>query len=530
MLYSKYYLNIGRATDLKNRKERLIYRIFEILPGFFIWTTLILMVFLSWRKPYWAAVFIIIFCSYWILRTTHFTVHLVAAYRKMKQNLLINWIEKLDNLKKFSQGVKVKSWKEIYHLVILPMYKEGEEVIRGTMEALINSDYPKDKIIVVLAVEERAGESAKETANRMEREYGERFFRFLVTHHPANISGEIIGKGSNETWAGKEAKNKIIDVEKIPYENIVVSCLDIDTQVYPGYFSCLTYHYLTCENPLRSSFQPVPLYLNNFWDAPFFSRLVSALNVFWQMMQQQRPEKVITYSSHAMSFKALEEMDFWQTNVVSEDAGIFWKSFLFYDGDYRVVPIHYLISMDANVGPTLVQTVKNVYLQQRRWASGSEGIPYLLFGLLKNRKIPFKKGFAYAFLIIEGFWAWATNAILILCLGWLPLALSQDGFSKSMLAYNLPFITRNLMTIAMLGLLVCIIINTFLVPRPKNFNWLRKVSIIAQWLFFPFALIIFGSFPAIDAQTRLMLGKYLGFWPTPKFRSKLASKFKNNKI
>jgi cellulose synthase/poly-beta-1,6-N-acetylglucosamine synthase-like glycosyltransferase len=513
----KYYVNIGRASDLPNPKERRLYRFLEMLPGFLVWLTLILMILLSWLKPFWAAFFIIIFCTYWLFRTTHFTIHLVAAYSKMKTNQKVNWLEKLNELKTESCQLKI-NWQDIYHLVILPMYKESYEVVKDTMEALANCDYPKDKLIVVLGIEQRAGDFAKDLSARIEKEYKDEFFKFLLTCHPSNLSGEIAGKGSNETWMGKEAKTKVIDPEKIPYENIIVSCFDIDTQVFYQYFSCLTYHYLTCEKPLRSSFQPIPLYLNNFWEAPFFSRLVSAMNVFWQMMQQQRPEKVITYSSHSMPFFALAEMDFWQKNVVSEDAGIFWKAFLFYDGDYRVIPIHYPITMDAVVAPTFWRTVKNQYKQQRRWASGSEGIPYLLFGWLKNKKIPFSKGFSYAFLIMEGFWAWGTNAILILCLGWLPLMLGQGNFSSTVLAYNLPFITRNLMTLAMVGLFVCVIINTFLTPKPKNFNLSKKISVIVQWIFFPVGLIIFGSFPSIDAQTRLMLGKYMGFWVTEKSR------------
>ena len=516
----KYYIKIGRAGELKKSKERIIYRLLEMLPGFLIWLTFAAMLFFSWQRPVWAAVFIIAFSLYFFLKTIHFTIHLTAAYKKMRENIETDWREKLDKISKIPSQIKAKSWKEIYHLVVLPMYKEEYEIVKNTMDAILNSDYQKERIIVVLGIEERAGQSARTTAERIQREYGKFFFRFLITLHPAKLPGEISGKGSNETWAGREVKNKIIDVEKIPYQNIIVSCFDIDTRVYPKYFLCLTYYYLVAKNPLRASFQPIPLYLNNLWDVPFFSRLVSSMNVFWQMMQQQRPEKEITYSSHAMGFFPLAEMDFWQTNVVSEDAGIFWKAFLFYDGDYKVVPLHYPVTMDAVSSRNFLKTALNQYRQQRRWAWGSEGIPYMLFGCLKNKNISLKKKLSYSFLIIEGFWAWATNAILLFCLGWLPLIFNEENFSfsSSLLAHNLPYITRNLMTLAMAGLFACIVINTLLITRLEKLSWRQKIFLTAQWLFFPFGLIIFGSFPAIDAQTRLMLAKYMGFWTTPKLR------------
>jgi cellulose synthase/poly-beta-1,6-N-acetylglucosamine synthase-like glycosyltransferase len=236
------------------------------------------------------------------------------------------------------------------------------------------------------------------------------------------------------------------------------------------------------------------------------------------MTLQQRPEKLITFSSHAMPFLALAEMDFWQSNVVSEDAGIFWKSFLFYDGDYRVVPIHYPISMDACVASDFWKTAVNQYRQQRRWASGSEGVPYLIFGCLKNKKIPFGRKLTYSLLIIEGFWAWATNAILILCLGWLPLIIGRGSFNTTLMAYKLPYITQNLMMLSMIGMFVCIVINTLLTPRPKDLGFWKKTSIVTQWIFFPIGMIVLGAFPSIEAQTRLMLGKYIGFWVTEKVR------------
>ncbi len=518
-LSNKYYLSAGRASDLKNRKERIVYRIFEMIPGGLVWLTLLGMVLLSWILPVFAAFFIIAFCSFWLLRVIHFTIHLVAAYKKMKESLKIDWLDKLNQLLPGDFQAGVKTWKDVYHLVVLPMYKEDSRIVRETFRALLSSKYPKEKMIVVLTTEERGGEEVKNVAESITREFGDKFYKFLVTVHPKGIPGEIPGKGSNETWAAKQAKEKIIDVLGIPYENIIVSCFDIDTQVFPQYFSCLTYYYLTSKDPIHCSYQPIPLYLNNLWESPFFSRVVSSCNVFWQMMQQQRPEKIVTYSSHSMSFGALVEMNFWQVNVISEDAGIFWKSFLFYDGNYRIVPLHYPISMDSCAASNLWQTVVNQYKQQRRWAWGSEGIPYLLFGCLKNKQISFKKKFSYLFLLIEAFWAWGTNAILLLCLGWLPLFLGGEEFNTTVLAYNLPQITQSLMTVALIGIFTCVVISTLLLtPRPKQYSRWKRLSMIFQWIFFPITFIVFGAIPAIEAQTRLMLGKYMSFWVTEKVR------------
>jgi len=208
--------HIGRASDLEGSDRRL-YRFFEILPGALAWLTIGLVVLFSWLKPHWIAFFIIAFDFYWIVKTAFLSAHLRVNWKKMKQNLKTDWEEKLNNLK----------WEHIWQMVVLPFYKEDYEVVKSTVEALASADYPKDKMIVVLAREERVIGS-KEIAEEIEKEYGSRFYKFLITSHPDGQEGEIRGKGSNETWAGQRVKNYIIDPAGIPYEKIVVSVFDID--------------------------------------------------------------------------------------------------------------------------------------------------------------------------------------------------------------------------------------------------------------------------------------------------------------
>ena len=257
----------------------------------------------------------------------------------------------------------------------------------------------------------------------------------------------------------------------------MVSSFDIDTQVYPQYFLCLTYNFLTAESPHRVSYQPVPLFNNNVWSSPALSRVVATSGTFWQMMQQERPERLSTFSSHSMSFKMLNDVGFWQKNIVSEDSRIFWNAVLFYDGDYEVLPLAYPLSMDANVGLNFWQTARHVYKQQRRWTWGVENVPYLLFGFVKNKKIKFAKKIRFALTQLEGFWGLATNPILIFLLGWLPVLVGGDEFNAMLLSYSLPRITRTLMTIAMLGLISSAIISTSLLPkRPEGVKKSKNLS------------------------------------------------------
>ncbi|HEY4497816.1 MAG TPA: glycosyltransferase family 2 protein [Candidatus Paceibacterota bacterium] len=504
----KPYLHSAHATDLTGR-DYILYRALEIVPGAISWATLGGMVLASYAVPTAAAFFIIIFDIYWLVKTIFLSFHLRANMARMRSHLDTDWQALLGRMR----------WEHLWQLVLLPMSKESYTVVHDSVASLTQCSWPKDRMVVVLSYEERFGEHGKEIARRMYEEFQNEFPHLYITEHPAGLPSEMPGKGSNESWAANCARTTFIDPRAIPYHDILVSSLDIDTRVPSNYFEVVSWHFLTARDSLHTSYQPVPVYNNNIWEASALSRVVATSGTFWQMMQQERPERLTTFSSHSMSFKALADLGYWQKNMVSEDSRIFWNALLYYDGNYTSTPLSYPVYMDANIGGSFWETVKNVYRQQRRWAWGAENFPYVAFGFLNNKQIPLRTKLYYMFNLLEGYWSWATNALLIFALGWLPLMLGGREFNELVLAYNLPYVTRTIMTFAMVGLVTSAIMSLRLLPpRPSGYPRRRFISMVLQWILVPFTIIIFGAIPALDAQTRLMLGKYMGFWITPKPR------------
>ncbi|MDO8655410.1 MAG: glycosyltransferase family 2 protein [bacterium] len=509
------YLQAGTALDIQNAGERRLYRFFEMVPGLLSWGTLFGAIIASWLFPVPTAFFIMAFVVYWTARSIYFAFHLRSGYRKMRISEKEDWLNKLEQL---------PNQRDLYHLVIVPTYLEPYEIVRESILSFASSAYPSDRFIVVLAIEERGGAAELQKAVLIQEEFGHSFFRFIVTRHPASLPGEIAGKGANEAWAARKAKEEVIDPLRLPYEQIVVSSFDADTAVPNQFFACLAFHYLTCKNPTRTSFQPIPLFLNNIWQASPLSRIFSFSATFWMTINQERPEKLITFSSHSMSFRALADVGYRLCNVVSDDSRIFWQCLLRYDGEYRVQPIFYPVYMDAITAPSFLRTLGAMYRQQRRWAYGASEIPYVLFGFWKNRKIPLRKKFSLAAELIESHWSWATAPILIFGLGWLPLLLGGSEFSQSLLSYNLPRFTSRVLTIGMVGLISSAFLSVNLLPtRKPDLGKFRVLLFLLQWALMPATMLFFSSLPALDAQTRLLFGKYMGFWTTPKFRESSAT-------
>lgn len=50
-------------------------------------------------------------------------------------------------------------------------------------------------------------------------------------------------------------------------------------------------------------------------------------------------------------------------------------------------------------------------------------------------------------------------------------------------------------------------------------NFFKLILHGMEWFFIPAAILVLSAIPALDAQTRLMLGRYMDFWVTEKHRN-----------
>ncbi len=551
------------------KKEKRIQRILEMIPGILTWMTFIGMFVLSFFLPVWVAVFVIVFDVYWIFRTIFIASYSIAGYQKLKRGKGIDWWERCQNIKNpaafeeiirkkiqsMTQALKEKNslslaetrilkeaiweqkkylkevekiekireqiwdWKEIVHVVMLPTAGEPAEIIEPSIRSIAEANFPQKQIILLLATEEREPEKSRlKKANYLKNKFAGIFRDFIVTTHQVK-DGEMKAKGSNATFAARKME-QYLKTKNVDFQKVIFSNFDCDSVAHPQYFAALTYEYITDPKRLQKSYQPLPMYHNNLWDTNAFVRVIVTSSSFWHIFQSTRSEGMVTFSSHSEPFDTLVKVDFWPVNMISEDSIIYWKCFTYYNGDYQVKPIYLPISLDAVLAENYWKTIANQYRQKRRWAYGIENFPIIMRAIWPNKKISLRQKAKVAFEMLEGHHSWATAPFILAILGWVPLIIGGEQFNQSVLAHNLPLITRWLMNLAMLGLVVSMSLSFLLLPpRPQKYSRWKNVYMLVQWVLVPIIAPFLGAMPAIDSQTRLLLGKYFGeFWVTEKIR------------
>lgn len=511
---------------LEGQRSKL-YRFFEVIPGLLSWTILVLPFILSVVSPPLTVFFIIAYMLLWFVKSIGMNIRAAQGWQTMKLHKKLDWTVLLDdvqngiqenistlrpkwhyeNMKRLQKAPAMVKPNDVVQVVMIATFNEAQEVVEPTIQTVLRSTYDMKKVLLVIAYEERGGKDVEKRSNLLVEKYKHLFMDALAVKHPADIPNEIIGKGGNVTYAGRVVKD-YLEQAKIKPINVILTTLDADNRPHPSYLSAVAYTYCMCPNPKYISFQPIPLYTNNIWDAPAPMRVVATGNSFWQTIVALRPHILRNFSAHAQSMQTLIDTDFWSVRTIVEDGHQFWRTYFRYDGRHEVYPIFLPIYQDAVFSSTYIKTLKAQFIQMRRWAWGASDIAYVVTtGFFKKNKAPKVDVLFKALRLVEGHISWATSALIITFSAFIPALLNPKDFG----ATQLPIVISNLQRVAMFGILMSLFFSLrTLPPKPARYKAHRSIFMVLQWVYLPITTIIYSGFSALYSQTRLMFGKYLG--------------------
>jgi len=518
-------------------KRTLKYRLFEMLPAFLSYGALILLVILSLINPTLAAIYLLVVITTLLVKAVGIAYHTIQGRNRLEDAQKVDWSSRFADLedpqasyevmshsrsKAFESYAHIENLRliaadpeafpvpsQIYNAIIVATYNESYDVLAPTIQSVIDTTFDNRKIIVVLAYEERGGEATRLNAEKLQKEFGNKFYAFHIVGHPADLPNEVIGKGGNITFAGHFLQ-KWLKQEDIASKNVIVTTLDADNRPYPSYFDYVAYEFIVHEDRKHLSFQPICLFFSNIWDAPAPMRVIATGNSFWNIISSMRPHTLRNFASHSQPMDALEEMGFWSTRTIVEDGHQYWRSYFYFGGNYTVLPIYVPIYQDAVLSDTLIKTLKAQFVQLRRWAYGASDVPYVAVRIFtRDRNVPLVGGLARLLRLIDGHVTLACVSILVAVGGWVPLFINSEA-ERSIAAHQLPDVISLIQQIALVGLFVTVFLAfKMLPPRPERYKRTRSVAMLAQWVLMPVTAILYSSTAALYSQGRLFLGRYL---------------------
>jgi hypothetical protein len=162
------------------------------------------------------------------------------------------------------------------------------------------------------------------------------------------------------------------------------------------------------------------------------------------------------------------------------------------------------------------RTLVAQYLQIRRWAWGITDIPYFIRNAFAHPEIPRRLKVRRLLDLWLDHINWAIAPFVIIFGSNLPLLLNP-AFAQTTLGQNLPLYASWLLTGAFCCLAILMYVEERIAPpRPPEWGVVRNTVSRVQWLLLPLVGLVFSNLPALDAQTRLMTGRYLEYRVTEK--------------
>ena len=490
-------------------RERIVgsmffQRVFEILIPLLTWIIITLPIWLSPFHPALVAYFIICFDLYFFYKSVITTMQAAISYKKI---LLHENIPYQNRLKKLSSS------KEIIHFVLIPNFKEPLHKLEATINSLIKNNYPYKNIILVLGFEEREKE-AKEKLEILNKKYRRFFKDILSSFHPL-LEHEVAGKASNQTFAAKLVDQYVVEQRMVP-ENSIITICDADSNLPMNYFSYLTYEFLKDKERLYHFYWAPVLLYNNFWQLPLFARMQATLSSIVRLAILEYKENLIQVSTYSTNLWLLKKINFWDVDIIPEDWHIYLQAFFKFGQKIKTLPLYTIINADAVYSGSVFKTSTNRYEQEKRWAWGVSDIGYAikkffstphLSPILKLRKI---------FFLSETHLLWPTSFFILTLSASIP-PLINPVFKRTVLGFLLPKLSGLILTLASSLLILYVYLDIRIRQKVNIKTRIRAFPLlIVQWYLLPIVSFLFSSLPALEAHTRILLGKKIEYKVTEK--------------
>ena len=551
------------TTDDSDRL-RWLGRLLEMVPGTISWAILIVPLWLSFSYPWLVAYFVLSFDFYWLCRALWFGGAVIIAFGRIRDVLAVDWTERLTGLEdpatrrvtlearlnalhaglpRGTLGVSALARPsgeerrrlqreladlravealptppppadELVHLALIPTYTEPLEKLRLTVRALAEAEWPAERKICAIITRE-TDEGGIANVKTLQAEFHDAFIEFIHILDPLE-PGIVVGKSSAMAWGGRYLYRMLVRERGMDPHRIIVTDLDADYRVHPQYFAYLSWVHLTDPNRETQLYQPIPYFHNNIWEAPMLQRLFAAVLTQLQMWRSVLPEKLQSFGSYSTTLHLVHDVGYWATDAIPEDSRFYWKSYFRYGDRFRAVPLFIPIYGDAVRARGYWRSMAEQYLQARRWAWGVTDIPFVIDNAVRHAEIPWTSRFWRVLNLFSEHINWAITPFVLTFGATVPL-LINPAFGETTLGQNLPLYASAMLTTAIVSLAVLIVVEHRIVPpRPAEWGWLQRAISYVQWIGLPFVGILFSMVPALDAQTRLLTGRYLEYRVTEK--------------
>jgi hypothetical protein len=489
-------------------------RLLEVAPGLITW---VLLLAPAWVPQLFAsngamavAAVVLLFDVYWLFRSFMVIAGIWSTYFKMRRDMRTDWLARCrDDV--LPEGCPDPL--SYYHLSIIPTYTEPYHVLEQTCQAIVDANYPKERKLIGIITRE-TDKPGWANVELLRRKFGDDVAGFFHIKDPMEPP-LVPGKSAAMNWGGRDMVNRL---GALGYDlsRVLITDLDSDYRVHREYFGWISYYHARWHLRDFVIWQPVPLFHNNIWEVPTAVRVMSASTSQWQMFLHSRPHRLVAFSSYTCSLQFVHDVGYWDKDVIPEDSRFYWKSFFTFGKRFSVRSVWLPLYGDSPQSRDYASTHLSQYNQIKRWAWGITDVPYVLKRLFKHPEIPLRLRLHRFSNLFLNHLNWIFLPVLLMFGSSLPVMVNED-FSITDLGYSLWFYSSLILTTTLSTVVALIVLEALMLPpKPASWGRLRRGLAYLQYFSYPVVGLMLSVLPALEAHTRLLLGKYLEYRVTEK--------------